>query len=132
LKISKLKLTFWQLKSRIKMMEINSELMQCIPHKNVAWEVDPDKNQVVLLKPKSRWHFLDRYFRPKINKPYYRINLDLVGTNVWQHIDGKKTVKEIGVLLKNDLGSGVEPVYERLQQFIISLQRNKFILLQKP
>lgn len=112
------------------MIEVNDELMQCIPYKNVEWKLDSEKNQVILLKPKSRWHFLDKYLRPKINQSYYRINLDLVGTKVWQHIDGKKTVKEIGVLLKGDLGSGVEPVYERLQQFIISLQRNKFILLK--
>jgi hypothetical protein len=112
-------------------MTFNDELLSCIPHQNIQWEMNPEKNQVILLKPKFRLRFLDKYLQPKISQPYYRINLDLVGTKVWQHIDGKKNVKEIAALLEKDMGADIEPVYERLQQFMISLQRNKFILLQK-
>lgn len=73
-----------------------------------------------------------RYLMPRLKNPDYRVNLDIIGTKVWENIDGKRTVREIGQILKNDLADKVEPVNERLTQFILSLQRHKFILLQKP
>jgi hypothetical protein len=111
---------------------MNDELLSCIPHRNADWKVNTNTGLIILLRPKFSNRFLVRYLLPRLKDPHYRINLDPIGTKVWQNIDGKQNVKEIGRILKNEMGEAVEPVYERLSQFIVSLQRYKFILLQKP
>ena len=113
-------------------MQISNELLSCIPHRNVSWQLNSENNQVILLRPKFSNRLLVRYLLPWLKDPNYRINLDAIGTKVWECIDGKRNVREIGQILKDDMGVNVDPVYERLSQFILSLNKYKFILLQKP
>jgi hypothetical protein len=113
-------------------MQVNQELLSCIPHRNSSWKVNKENDLIILLRPKFSNRIFARYLMPRLKNPYYHVNLDTIGTKVWNTIDGKRTIKEIGQILKNDMGDAVDPVYERLSQFIISLQRYKFILLQKP
>ena len=54
--------------------------------------------------------------------------MDEFGTFVWEQIDGKRTIYEIGGKLKNQFGVKAEPVYERLSQFIKILHKNHFVV----
>ena len=63
-----------------------------------------------------------------MKRPNYKINLDTFGTSVWNAINGKNTVAEIGDVLRNEFGEKIEPVYERLGLFIKMLEKNKLIV----
>ncbi|MEM2976819.1 MAG: PqqD family protein, partial [Thermoplasmata archaeon] len=56
-----------------------------------------------------------------------RVNLDSYGTFVWLSIDGRTSVRELGKALREEFGSGVEPVYARLAAFLSLLERNGLI-----
>jgi hypothetical protein len=44
--------------------------------------------------------------------------------------DGRRTVREIGEYMEENMGDTVKPVYERLIEFMSILFRNKFILFK--
>ncbi len=90
------------------------------------WE-KRDENLIVLLKPKFKNPLFGRYIFRFLGKPYYRINLDAIGSFIWERCDGKSTVRQIGKSLHQKFGDKVEPVYERLALFLMSLERGKFI-----
>ena len=69
-----------------------------------------------------------RRFIEKRNKAaYYRVHLDEIGSSVWKLIDGKRTVEEIAKEMHLKFGSEIEPVYDRLGEFIQQLHRQNFI-----
>jgi len=43
-------------------------------------------------------------------------------------IDGKTSVRDIGVVVEEDFGEKVEPLYGRLANFLSILERNNLIL----
>ncbi len=55
------------------------------------------------------------------------IHLDENGSFVWLCIDGKKTVSEISLEVKEHFGEKAEPLYERLCKFINILESYGFI-----
>lgn len=64
-------------------------------------------------------------------KPKYSyIELDEFGSFVWEQMDGKKTIYEIGTLVKERFGDKAEPLYERLSQYIKILHNNHFIVYE--
>ncbi|MBQ4095797.1 MAG: PqqD family protein [Oscillospiraceae bacterium] len=69
--------------------------------------------QVIMKKPKFTYVKLERF-----------------GSFVWEQIDGKRNVYDIGQLVKEHFGDDAEPVYERLCQYIKSLRTNGFIVYQ--
>lgn len=63
-------------------------------------------------------------------RPNYRLNLDEVGSFVWERCTGLENVQEIGEKLAKKFGSKVEPVHERLSLFFQSLEKSKSITWQ--
>jgi hypothetical protein len=98
-----------------------------IPARKMNWEINPDTHLVVLKKPKFKNSFLKKYLLPKLKNPDYSVKLDKIGSFVWQHIDGKLSFGDIAKIMSEEFGELIEPVYERLGQFINSLQRYEFI-----
>lgn len=64
--------------------------------------------------------------RPKVSW----IELEGMGTFIWNQIDGKRDVYEIGKLLKEAYGEEAEPLYERLCTYIKSLHNSSFIVYE--
>ncbi len=60
--------------------------------------------------------------KPKISY----IHLDEFGSFVWNEIDGKKDVFTIGRAVKARFGEKAEPLYERLSQYIQTLEKYGF------
>jgi phage-related protein len=73
---------------------------------------------------------LVKYLLPHLKKRDFKIKLDEFGSCVWQQIDDRKTVMQIGGHLKEQFGEQVEPVYERLGMFVNLLARRNFISLE--
>lgn len=92
----------------------------------MAWETDED-GLVTLLKPKFRNKLLIRHLLPRMRNPHFKIKLDDIGSFFWTNCDGRRAVREIGELHKQKFGERVEPLYERISQFLQTLQRNRFI-----
>ncbi|ETP71190.1 Coenzyme PQQ synthesis protein D (PqqD) [Lachnospiraceae bacterium JC7] len=55
------------------------------------------------------------------------IHLQGMGSFIFGCIDGKRSVFEIGALLRDEYGEGAEPLYERLSLYMKQLQNTGFI-----
>ncbi len=76
----------------------------------------------------KRTSFLDKFFNFLFKKSAtVYIELDDIGTKVFELIDGNRNIGEICQLLEQDLGEKVSPVVQRTTQFMASLRRNGFI-----
>lgn len=104
-------------------------LLLLVPFQNTKCETRED-GLVVLFKPKFTNPFLAKLFLPRMKQPYYKINLDEIGSFFWLNCNGKRTVKEIAELHKNNFGEKVEPLYERIAHFIASLEKNRLLTLK--
>jgi hypothetical protein len=104
-------------------------LLDVKPTRNLQWETR-ESELVTLLVPKFRNHYLVKWFLPLFSKPNFRVNLDAYGSFVWHHCDGNTTVFEIGERMKEKFGEAVDPLYERIAQFIQKLEQEKFLALK--
>jgi len=55
------------------------------------------------------------------------VHLDETGSFIWPLLDGEKTVFELGKLVEAHFGDKMNPLYERLSQFIHILDSYQFI-----
>lgn len=108
---------------KTKTSDIN--LLELIPERNSAWEVEGET--VIILHPKFRNKFLAKTLLPRMKKPNWKIKLDDIGSWIWHHCDGKKSVRELGEELKNSFGDRVDPVYDRLALYFRKLEDSQFI-----
>ncbi len=61
--------------------------------------------------------------KPKITY----IHLDEMGSFIWLLIDGESNIIELGKKVSNHFGEKAEPLYERLSQYIKTLESCRFI-----
>jgi coenzyme PQQ synthesis protein D (PqqD) len=100
-----------------------------IPEKspNCKW-VDKEDGIVQIIV--DRDSLFERIVRKLFFTPEsYKVDLDRIGSFIWNRIDGKRNLYDIGQLLKVEFGEDIEPLYERLIQYINILKNNKFIKL---
>lgn len=95
-----------------------------------TWDLDKKKLVVIHVQNKGFYNWLAQKFfkRPKVS----HISLDEYGSFVWQQMDGKRTIYDISLLVKERFGNDAEPVYQRLAQFFQILYQNHFIGYCKP
>ena len=112
--------------------DINTEinLLDLIPVKSIKWQKN-EEGLIILLKPKFKNPFLAKHILPRLKNPYYKINLDAVGSSVWELCDGYLNVKELGKRMKDKFGDKVEPLYDRLALFLQDMEKNRFIVFKK-
>lgn len=100
-----------------------------IPIKNVEYEYDEKNENYILFMPhKSLNHRIAQklFKKPKITK----VKVEGMGNDVWQAIDGKNSIEDIGKILKEIYQDEAEPLYERLSVYINNLEKNKFIIFK--
>lgn len=101
-----------------------------IPKRNALydWELNKKKRVEVLVKNRGLFNRLAQliFRKPKVS----RIELDDMGSFIWQQLDGTKTIYEIGALVKGHFGEKAEPLYERLCEYIKILRNNRFIVYE--
>lgn len=98
-----------------------------VPQKNkkVAYKKTLNGEIIIIV---TRTHFLERisqwlFLAPKSTE----IKLDVYGSFLWNHIDGKRKIWELGVLLKTEYGLETEPLYERLSLYFQALLQNQLV-----
>ncbi|ACJ17276.1 conserved hypothetical protein [Thermococcus onnurineus NA1] len=100
------------------------EYLHLIPERNENIELRKIEGKYYLLIPMdSPLDFLAR----KLHGDYRRIELDEAGAFIWELCDGRRTVEEIGKLLKRRFGDEVEPLYERLITFLFELHKRNLV-----
>ena len=97
---------------------------------------------VPVISPKNSWdvkdgtvtiHMVHRGFYAWIAQKVFQrprvshIDLDAMGSFIFQRIDGKCTVGEIAELVKAEFGKDAEPLYDRLVKYMQILRNNGFI-----
>ena len=101
---------------------------------------------VPVISPKNGWHenegivvidmnhtgAFDKVAQKFFHRPSVsHIDLDQYGSFVWKSIDGKRNVEEIAQTLKGEFGEDVEPLYDRLVEYLRILYNNGFIKYDK-
>ncbi len=94
-------------------------------NKNFPWE---EQNGIVTVRQDNigvmKWVTQKLWKKPK----YSFIELDEFGSFVWKQMDGKKTVYEIGIAVRQQFGEKAEPLYERLSKYIKTLHEQRFVV----
>ncbi|GAA0736399.1 PqqD family protein [Clostridium oceanicum] len=105
----------------------NVLLMTPKRRKNIEWEKNDEIITLIIKREKVIDTIMNKMFKtPKT----IRIELDNIGSFVWENCDGEKNVNDISKTMKSHFGNKVDPVIERLVTYIRTLKNNKFIEIQ--
>ncbi len=112
-------------KKKLDRQEIINQWLDLYPIRQMNHEVS-DKNTAIIVVPHPE-NWFSRLFLPKPVRPAQRIQLDDVGTYIWDHFDGTCTLREICSGLKEKFGEKVSPAEERTVLFSQQMYQQKFI-----
>lgn len=95
--------------------------------------VDFEENEgLVILKFKNpKPSFLDKYVFKDYLKRDIKLDLDEIGSFIWNKCDGKVSIKDIAEKTKEQFGENVEQIDERVKLFIDRMSKNHFVKLYK-
>lgn len=96
---------------------------------DMKWEVLEDGIVEITVENTG---FYNTIAQKLFKRPRYSfIKLDEYGSFVWQKIDGKKSIYEIGKELGTAHKGAATQLYERLAQYFAILERNKYIIFEQ-
>lgn len=110
---------------------VSSNYLDYIPKHNesLKWEKDEDGRVTLFVENKG---FFNKFAQLIAKKPKIsQIHLDEMGDFIWPIIDGKKSIYDISLLVKEEFGDKAEPLYNRLVQYMRNLESYDFIMLIK-
>lgn len=109
-------------------MKKSENLLDFKPHRNALYPWKLAENGHVLVRIEHKG-LADKLVQVLAKKPRFSdIELDDLGSFVWQKLDGETSVYEIGQMVKKEFGEKAEPLYERLGKYMKTLHENKFIV----
>ena len=95
------------------------------PRRLLDWR--EESGRCVLLRPRLGTGRFGRKIARCLGDPYYRIRLDEVGTVVWKACDGHTSLADIAMRMRHCFGERVEPVDERLGQFVRKMLKGRML-----
>ncbi len=101
-------------------------LFDCIPETLFTWQ-ENDEHQVVVNMPRFHVAWMQKYLIPSSKSPYIKITLDEFGSHAWKRIDGIITVAGIADAMVEEFGEQVQPIEERLPNFLRLLKQRGFL-----
>jgi len=104
----------------------NALLMIPKHNENVCWE-DSANILLRIQRDGSIHKILNKVFKSPLSPT---VELDEIGSYVWKMCDGVSNLHEISEKMKTNFGDTIEPVYDRLLQYIGILKNNNFIKLE--
>ena len=92
------------------------------------WMVDEEGRVTIFIENRGVFHWL---FQKLFGKPRVsQIHMEEFGSFIWEALDGRKTVLELGGELKEKFGERAVPLYERLALYLRQLRAYGFIVLK--
>ncbi len=111
--------------------KINENYLEMIPrHKEgLKWSADEEGKVTLDVENKGIMKRITQIilFKPKVS----HIHLDDLGSFIWQQIDGKKKILDMGDAVKESFGEEAEPLYPRLATFVKTLEGYGFVTVEK-
>jgi len=105
--------------------------LDTVPAREVESEHRDDGN-VVLLRPRKLGGVFGKLLGPRLPSRTERIRLDDVGSQVWDLIDGERTVAQIAREVEDRLGEVLAERDHRVSLFVSTMHRNGMISLTGP
>ncbi len=109
-----------------KAVKLEDFVKQIPAHKaGLGWSQDEHGKVTLEMENKGVANRIAQFLlrKPKISY----IHLDEMGSVVWPLIDGEKDIEAIGAGVKAMFGEKAEPLYERLSQYMATLNRYGFL-----
>lgn len=91
------------------------------------WQTSEDGIVTLMVENKGAFHKVAQVVFRKPKKT--QVHLDAMGSFIWPHLDGKKTVDEIAQLVKAQFGEEAEPLYPRIAKYFQILESYQFVQL---
>ena len=111
--------------SKKKQKDIN--YLDFIPVRKEEFRWDQDDAGAVTIYVENKGPF-NRLAQKILHKPKTsQIHLEETGSFIWPLIDGKRSVYDIGLLVKEEFGDAAEPLYPRLSKYMQMLINCGFI-----
>lgn len=112
-------------RNKKKMADIN--YLDLIPEKNSSLKWHTDLKERVILEVENTG-IMNKIAQNLFNKPRFtKVHLDANGSFLWPLIDGKRTVADIAVLVKEQFGEAAEPLYPRIIKYFQIVESYHFI-----
>lgn len=109
----------------------NENYLNYIPYKNEKIQWKKTDRGIVQLEIK-RDGIADKIVRKFFKTPHKMLlDMDELGSFVWNVIDGNRDIYEISLLVSDKFGEKAEPIYNRLAAYINILKNNNFIELKR-
>ncbi|MDD5999747.1 MAG: PqqD family protein [Lachnospiraceae bacterium] len=103
-----------------------------IPVRNdkYTWKQTEDGSVTILVENKGIFHWMAQRFlhKPRVSQ----IHLEEFGSFLWERMDGKHTVYDIGQQMSLQFGEKAEPLYPRLVQYMKNLEQYEFVVMKQP
>lgn len=106
---------------------VSANYLEYVPaHKpEIKYEISGDKKVTLLQENIGLFNWIAQklFKKPRVSQ----IHLDEMGNFIWPLIDGKRNLIEISELVREKFGDKAEPLYNRLVQYIKTLEAYGFI-----
>ena len=113
------------------MIKSKRNFLEYIPVKNRENTWTEERDGFITIRTIHKGFFAFIAQRCFARPPMSHIHLDKYGSFLWQAIDGRKTIGQLALLIKNEYGEKAEPLYNRLVHYMKILHNNNLILWQK-
>jgi hypothetical protein len=110
-------------------MEKKDNFLDYVPVLNCPWDKDGN-GRVYLIKEKTRNKLLKKIIGWVGRSQEFHIHLDEPGSAAWLAVDGRRSILDISVLLRQGSGDGLAQAEPRLAKFFAMLARDKFIVFK--
>ncbi len=104
----------------------NFNYLEMHPYRSYQYEIRSD-GLVDVLVPKFTSRFARKYILPRMKNPYFRANMDALGSYLWLNIDGKTKVSTLIDKMVERFGDQIQPATERVLLFLTQLYNAGFI-----
>ena len=112
-------------RNKKKIADIN--YLDLIPEKSSSLKWHTDLKERVILEVENTG-IMNKIAQNLFNKPRFtKVHLDANGSFIWPLIDGKRTVEDIAVLVKEQFGEAAEPLYPRIIKYFQIVESYHFI-----
>ena len=100
-----------------------------VPRKNElnSYSINENGNGVIKVANVGFYNKIVQVIFRKLK--YSNIELEEYGTFIWDYIDGKNTIYDIALKVKEKFGEKAEPLYDRICQYFSIMADNKLVFL---